>query len=1270
VFGRAVDATHSFVAIVCIALLGCGAPAAPPDVGRTSPPSSPVEVAVAPDGVPSRDVASTQVVAPAIRATPLAAPDLSRGVCTGGACWVSPLPTGQAIRAISGSASLVVAVGDAGAILTWDGTELRTEASPEQVDLLDVYAEEPGREYAVGANGAVFSRMVTEAEGARWIARDCATTRTLRAVHGAPLGPVIAAGDGGTLLDLTHDCAPVATQVQTAFIDVHVTGSTWFAVSADRVITFEDRRPVATWMAPDRDLRSIAANDATHVVAVGDHGWLARSGAAWTWIDRTGDTAQVWAVGAPDARRIVSAAGCEIRGDDCADADMPRPHAGVSINALWQGASGAWWIARGGQLSVEPAPSPASRSASVRDTASVPAGCEGAGGAWRIRDGDIVEIDERGARPVVIEPAVDLDVVGIACTEDAAWAAARDGTILRCLPDAAAPTCHALPRRAAGALLTIATVCGEVWIFGDAGDGAYAARAEDPLLEVQLLGLGNHRIESVESDDEVGAWIVVTDGLLRFDPGPPPARRWIPRDDERVTIVRARPHAARIVGAAIDASGTHAVTIGADGTAAVHDLQTGDVLAARYGFERSARARAHFLDDGTFELDIEAVTRTWSLADGTHRSIGLGPIREIPGNRAVRHFARGIELCLRATSERWPHHCDVLEPPAPGRVLGRVLETSRDGTFIVGLSDDGLLHVLDRSTDTSLSVRLARILPVEAQIALALPRWAAVVAGGERLAIVDLHDGSARTIETGLPGATWPGLAIDGAGERVMIDVGPARATFNLANGARVPDVELPRAIVVEGDAIFRAQGHERIVRSDPQSLDVDVRDLDHDGVVLGATGLVAHVGPEGGTPLTEASRADAMTCVDASLRSTECREEEPYVEALGVCPRDGPFCVLRRAEDESLVAVRRDAPERRIPIAGSEGARWMDYEGVPALSFSRDGRILALSSADPDDPRADPHVSVAELATGREILSRREGWPDALSPDGHWLVMTYVSSPSIGPTVLVELGTERRRELTGDVDAQRLVFAADSSALATPSTIISIPALDAVPIDPPLDARIAAMWWIGDDAVVFATDPLDGLHVFGRDGRARGVVPIPTSGEDEDDPHATLEALRDRPFLATCADRELVVYDVARGAVHARHANRCPYGGFDWSDAVINAVAQPPVVSWDGSLLIERESQRRAIVTRLTDGAWVAFELVSVDGQTHVVAVAEDGAMAAAPSVLGAVGIRTCGTSLERSPVRGAELRRRFHRPTLVADLFAGRPLPHATEFGACPPR
>lgn len=255
--------------LALLAALGCGTPAAPIDAGMRD---------AARDPPRARDAGAPDAPAPTD-----ARPQIGRGACQSGACWVHPGTIGSRILAISGSPSLVVAVGEAGAIVTWDGHELRAEESPHHVDLLDVYAEEPGRIVAVGAEGVVIERS-----GSEWLARDCGTTVRLEAIHGAPGGPLIAAGERGTLIDVHgHDCPRIRTSVTGTFHDVHVLGARWFVVAADRVITFEDRRPVTTWMASDRELRSVAAIDAEHVFVAGRRGWLALDGSRWRWNEHT-----------------------------------------------------------------------------------------------------------------------------------------------------------------------------------------------------------------------------------------------------------------------------------------------------------------------------------------------------------------------------------------------------------------------------------------------------------------------------------------------------------------------------------------------------------------------------------------------------------------------------------------------------------------------------------------------------------------------------------------------------------------------------------------------------------------------------------------------------------------------------------------------------------------------------------------------------------------------------------------------------------------------
>jgi hypothetical protein len=192
---------------------------------------------------------------------------------------------------------------------------------------------------------------------------------------------------------------------------------------------------------------------------------------------------------------------------------------------------------------------------------------------------------------------------------------------------------------------------------------------------------------------------------------------------------------------------------------------------------------------------------------------------------------------------------------------------------------------------------------------------------------------------------------------------------------------------------------------------------------------------------------------------------------------------------------------------------------------------------------------------------------------------------------------------------------------------------------------RIRAMWWVGD-AIAFRTES-GTLHVHGEDGGARGRVPAPAWWTlplmNEPHPPRPPDPERGQPFVARCEGDDLVVFDVVRGRERSRHARRCP----------VVEPEEPVGISFDGRLMIERVSHQRAVVTRLADGAWLQLETVRIGGRVHLIALREDGRVAAAPAVMARIALRDpSGGEL----VRGAALRRRFARPALVAELFSGR--------------
>jgi hypothetical protein len=109
---------------------------------------------------------------------------------------VSPSPQGNALRGVAVlGPSLVVAVGDRGTILRWDGTAFALEDAPGRERLEDVWGDDPLRAWAVGETGTILRRGTDT----HWAAEGSGTTETLHAIWGRG-EELWAVGDAGVIL--------------------------------------------------------------------------------------------------------------------------------------------------------------------------------------------------------------------------------------------------------------------------------------------------------------------------------------------------------------------------------------------------------------------------------------------------------------------------------------------------------------------------------------------------------------------------------------------------------------------------------------------------------------------------------------------------------------------------------------------------------------------------------------------------------------------------------------------------------------------------------------------------------------------------------------------------------------------------------------------------------------------------------------------------------------------------------------------------------------
>lgn len=162
----------------------------------------------------------------------------------------------------------------------------------------------------------------------------------------------------------------------------------------------------------------------------------------------------------------------------------------------------------------------------------------------------------------------------------------------------------------------------------------------------------------------------------------------------------------------------------------------------------------------------------------------------------------------------------------------------------------------------------------------------------------------------------------------------------------------------------------------------------------------------------------------------------------------------------------------------------------------------------------------------------------------------------------------------------------------------------------------------------------------FTLDGAPAGTLGAPTDFRASDDGTA----------LWRCADGVLDVRDVATGEPRARWAGEC-------SDAVLSP---------DGRFaLVRNVGLARVRAVRVTDGVSIVLGMHSIDhGTTRPFAFSPASGVFWAPDETphDLFGVRLGPRVLDDPLVTGEEAWTRFHRATLVADFFDGRPLPTAT--------
>ena len=201
---------------------------------------------------------------------------------TSAGAWVpEAVPSAGDLYGISGnSATDIVAVGDTGSILRYDGSTWRKDASPTRRLLRSSWSG-GGQHILVGEQGTI-----VRSNGTGWTPQVSGTTRFLRAAWGSDPTNTFVVGDSGTVLRFDGGrwsamSVPTTRRLRaiwgTGANDVFAVGDSGTTLRFDG-ITWQSFPAVTR-----RDLRALWGRGPTDVYAVGDSGTVLRyDGTGWT----------------------------------------------------------------------------------------------------------------------------------------------------------------------------------------------------------------------------------------------------------------------------------------------------------------------------------------------------------------------------------------------------------------------------------------------------------------------------------------------------------------------------------------------------------------------------------------------------------------------------------------------------------------------------------------------------------------------------------------------------------------------------------------------------------------------------------------------------------------------------------------------------------------------------------------------------------------------------------------------------------------------------
>lgn len=191
-------------------------------------------------------------------------------VCRGSFCWESPLPQGNALRALFVRAEDDAwAVGDGGTILHWIGAAWAPVRSGTAADLWGVFGRGDNL-WAVGDGGTILYY-----DGAAFSPISSPTKNNLRAISGSATELFIA-GENGTLLrEMGSSFAVIPASTSVTLRGLSVSASeVWAVGDQGTAVRYRSGRAEVLPTGTSESLASVAVRTATQVWLAGDKGTL------------------------------------------------------------------------------------------------------------------------------------------------------------------------------------------------------------------------------------------------------------------------------------------------------------------------------------------------------------------------------------------------------------------------------------------------------------------------------------------------------------------------------------------------------------------------------------------------------------------------------------------------------------------------------------------------------------------------------------------------------------------------------------------------------------------------------------------------------------------------------------------------------------------------------------------------------------------------------------------------------------------------------------